>query len=510
MYNVPESIDQVVELSVSAWFYRNRTIAGFDNPARSLYVSIRELVENSLDAAETIRVFPDVRVRLTDYSSEDEEALGISSGPRVYQLSVSDNGEGISKKDITKLIGKMLTGTKYSLKQSRGTFGLGGSLALLYGQVTTQRPITVTTGRKGASDFTKIVLKLDIEKNEPIILEEAKLPKPLDVHGTDITYYLQGDWLRSKRRIIEYFNQTSMIVPYAAMRFDTPDEETYHYKRLIEKIPRTPKKTKPHPRGVDVEMLKNIISKTRAENLSTFLKRSFQKVGPATADDIIELSKLDGSKHPHELTDDELVGLMRIFESHDGFMAPSSKSLSPAGEDVLRAGMQRLNPEVMVIKKRSPSVHEGHPFIIETGVAYGGEISSGMKLYRFANRIPLLYDESSDVSSRILREMNLKNYALNTDDPLAFVVHLCSTKVPYKTVGKEYIADVDIVRREIDLGFKDCLRRLGEQVRRKKRVQQRKKRENKLEKYYDFLATILSESVGRPVTHRTLFPEEGY
>ena len=149
----------ITELSVSAWFYRNRTIAGFDNPARSLYVSIREIVENILDACEDARVLPDVSVLLRREDEADEEHDVLSSGPEIFELVVKDNGKGIRKEDIPVLIGKMLTGTKFMLKQSRGTFGLGGSLALLYGQVTTQEPIEVVSGRHGEAFGYRIVMR---------------------------------------------------------------------------------------------------------------------------------------------------------------------------------------------------------------------------------------------------------------------------------------------------------------------------------------------------------------
>jgi DNA topoisomerase-6 subunit B len=250
---------EIVELSVSSWFYRNRTIAGFDNPARSLYVSIRELLENSLDASEAAGVLPEIKVNLRRVSLERDPQDLMNSGPQLFHLTVEDNGLGIEKKNIPKLIGKMLTGTKFTHKQSRGTFGLGGSLALLYGQVTTQKPIEIITGRPGEDVRHRVILRLDIEKNSPVIIEEDTSFKKRADHGTTVKYYLMGDWLRSKKKIIDYFTQTSIIVPYASMRFDTPDQEAFSFSRVIEVLPKQPREMKPHPRGTDVEQLKKMI-----------------------------------------------------------------------------------------------------------------------------------------------------------------------------------------------------------------------------------------------------------
>ena len=160
---------------------------------------------------------------------------------------------------------------------------------------------------------------------------------------------------------------------------------------------------------------------------------------------------------------------------------PSSEiSLLPVGADVLRAGVQRLAPEFVIFRQRSPSDRGDHPFIVETGVAYGGQLTPGANVIRFANRIPLLYDERSDVSYRVVRDLKLKSYGLRQEDPLTFMMHICSTKIPYKTIGKEYIADVDAVRKEIDLGFKDCLRELSKNLRSRNRAKIHHRRGSRL------------------------------
>jgi DNA topoisomerase-6 subunit B len=197
------------------------------------------------------------------------------------------------------------------------------------------------------------------------------------------------------------------------------------------------------------------------------------------------------------------------MESFERFLPPSPKSLSPVGVEVLMAGMDRLSPELVAFRQRPPNVYEGHPFIVETGVAYGGDLNAGTNVIRFANRIPLLYDERSDVTYRVVRDLNLKNYGFRQEDPLTFLMHICSTKIPYKTVGKEYIADIDSVRREIDLGFKDCLRDLSERYRKRTKAQKYHKRETRLVSYYRFIAETLSTTTGREVQLNRLFADGG-
>ncbi len=497
----------ITELSISAWFYRNRTIAGFDNPARSLYVSVRELLENSLDACEEERVLPEVSVLLKRAYEVEEPQDVLGSSPEIFELVVKDNGKGMCKRDIPVLIGKMLAGTKFTLRQSRGTFGLGGSLALLYGQVTTQDPIEVVTGQQGEEFGHRIIMRLDIETNQPEILREETVDKSLHEKGTMISYKLQGDWIRSKKRIIDYFAKTAIIVPYASLLFETPEGDVLRYEGVIDKLPSSPRAMKPHPRGVDVELLKKMICSTRAVNMKSFMKNSFQRVGSSIAENFLTYAGMESERIPSTLDQHELVALMNALAGYDKFLPPSPKSLSPAGIDVLAAGVKRLKPEFSIFKQRAPNVHEGHPFIVETGVAFGGELEEGINIYRFANRIPLLYDERSGVTYRVVRSLNLKNYGFKQDDPLVFVMHICSTKIPYKTVGKEYIADVDIVRKEIALGFKECLREIGKRVSRRNRVHKQRRRESRLAEYYTFMAETLSSVLERNVVYTGLFDQ---
>ncbi|TFF93349.1 DNA topoisomerase VI subunit B, partial [Candidatus Thorarchaeota archaeon] len=413
------------------------------------------------------------------------------------------NGGGMEPEAIPLLLGRMLTGTKFTHKQSRGTFGLGGSLALLYGQVTTQKPIRVVTSRPGSGIENELTMRLDIEENRPTIIGKSQRVNTTNTHGTRVRFSLQGDWLRSKRKIIEYINQTSIIVPYASLLFENPDGETLAFPRVVHQMPEPPREMQPHPLGIDVEMLKKLLSETNSRTLGTFMINSFQRVGEATARSFLQEAELEYERTPDSLNTREVIDMMRAMECFEDFIAPSSDCLSPLGEGVLRAGLERLNPEYSVVTQRSPSAYEGHPFIVEVGIGYGGDVEPGM--YRFANKIPLLYDEGSDVSTKVVKELNLKHYGLKKEDPIAFLTHICSTKIPYKTVGKEYIGDVDVIRREIDLGFKDCLRRLGKRVRRRNRVKRAKKRENRLQKYYEFMSAVLSDSLKREIGADHLF-----
>ena len=480
------------EISASDFFYRNRDIAGFTNPSRAIFAAIRELVENSLDAAESLKIPPDIYVRL----SFESEA---SKDTQIYKLRVEDNGSGIQPRHIPSAFGQVLFGSKYKLKQQRGTFGLGGKMAVLYGQITTHQPAYVTSST-GLAKIYSFKLMMDIQRNRPIILDRKVMINKEQWRGTIVEFCLEGDYLRAMPKIIEYFKQTAMVNPYANLTFVDPKGRLYKFVRATTEMPEPPKETLPHPYGVDVELLQRLIQMTPYKTMLEFLRHHFHRVGEITAQKFLDFSGLSPSKNPKRLSHEEIVKLMHDLKKFREFLPPDASCLSPLGEELLKAGiMKELKPEYLVVHQRKPSTYAGHPFIVEMGIGYGGEIPKrgSFVIYRFANKIPLLYDEASDVSFRVINSMNWRRYKVSPDMPIAIVVHICSTKVPYKTVGKEFIADRSEVRREVANELREVARQLQHFLSRREHVDREKKRLSIFAKYLPKIAEFSASLAGK-------------
>jgi DNA topoisomerase-6 subunit B len=479
------------EISPADFFYRNRDIAGFTNPSRAIFASIRELVENSLDAAEFARVPPDIYARLTFGEG------GPQSG--VYKLRVEDNGSGITSRHIPSAFGQVLFGSKYKLKQARGTFGLGGTMAVLYGQITTHKPAYIVSST-GSTKVYKYRIMIDIQRNRPIILERKVLMNKERWHGTIVEFSLEGDYFRAMPKILEYLKQTALVNPYANITFVDPKGRLYKFMRVTTKMPPPPKETLPHPYGVDVETVKRLIQVTRHRNMLDFMSTHFHRVSERIAHKFLEFAGIPESKNPKKLGPQEIVKLVQMMKRFEEFRPPSASCLSPLGKELLRVGiLKELKPEFTAVCQRKPSTYAGHPFIVETAIAYGGEIpkKGDFILYRFANRIPLLYDEASDVSFRVIKNMNWRRYKVSPDMPIAVLVHICSTKIPYKTVGKEFIADRPEVKREILNGIRKATRKLKRFLSKREHVEREKRRLNIFTKYLPKIAKFSTELAGR-------------
>ncbi len=192
--------------------------------------------------------------------------------------------------------------------------------------------------------------------------------------------------------------------------------------------------------------------------------------------------------------------LVRMMKKFEGFLPPDASCLSPLGEELLKTGiLKQLRPEFTAVTQRKPSTYSGHPFIVETAIAYGGDVPSknDILVYRFANRIPLLYDEASDVSVRVIRSINWRRYKVTQDMPIAILVHLCSTKVPYKTVGKEFIADRPEVKNEILNGIRQVARQLRRFLTKREHVAREKRRLTVFSKYLPKIAKFSTELAGK-------------
>ncbi|RLG02654.1 MAG: DNA topoisomerase VI subunit B [Thaumarchaeota archaeon] len=480
-------------ISPADFFYRNRDIAGFSSPARSLYMSIRELVENSLDAAEVGRIPPNIIVELSSEGDSEE-------GADVYRLRVEDNGIGVDPEHIPRAFGMVFYGSKYGYKQSRGTFGLGGTMALLYGQITTNKPATVISSQ-GGSKAHKFVLMIDIVKNEPKILKHEVVENKRKWHGTIIEFYLEGDYSNSKSKIIQYFTHTAMANPHASIMFIDPRGRLYYYPRVAHKVPDPPQESLPHPVGVDVETMSRLLAITKERTMLGFLMKNFQKVGGKTARDILSLAEIPESKSPKKLTHGEVTRLVEAIKRYGRFRSPDPSSLSPIGRELLETGIRAmLNPEFLYVVERPPSSYSGYPFIVEVGLAYGGSIpqSDTVQLYRFANKIPLLYDERADVAWKVVSErIDWSTYKVRFPAPLAVITHICSPKIPYKTVGKEAVADRPEVERELVAAVREAARALRLYLGKVERREIARRKLDIYARYLPLIAKYSAELAGR-------------
>ena len=476
-------------ISPADFFYRNREIAGFSNPSRATYTAVRELLENSMDACEAQRVPPDVYLRITEMEEKRD------SDTNFYKLRIEDNGTGVPPEHIPMAFATVFYGSKYTLKQARGTFGLGGTMAVLYGQITTHKPVQVISSTGG--EIHEFTMMIDIQNNQASILKHNIRDNPSGWRGTALELQMEGDYSRIMYRLIEYLKQTAMVNPYADITYVDPRGRLYKFERGTEKLPPLPESVKPHPHGVDVETVRRLIAETKTRNMKDFMMEHFQGVGTVTSEKFLDLAGISGKAKPKTLSPEDIVKLVRATREYSGFKRPDSSCLSPIGEELLETGIKKeLNlgdEDYIKVVTRKPSTYLGFPFIVEAAVATGKTVRKthgpGTTIYRFANRIPLLFDESSGVVWKAAnKNINWKTYKVDSDTSLVIAVHVCSTKIPYKSVGKEYMADQPEVEREVTNAIREAARGVRRYFNRRYRIARERRRMNVFGKYLPVIA----------------------
>ncbi|MHA1910562.1 MAG: DNA topoisomerase VI subunit B, partial [Candidatus Kariarchaeaceae archaeon] len=521
----PVKAEVTQQASPARFFNDNRAIAGFGNSTRAVFTSVRELVENGLDAAETRGIAPVMDIKLMKLSQEEISALldvkGFEAkrGEDFLRLSCKDNGIGVEHSQIPFLFGRVLTGSKYGARQTRGRFGLGAKMCLLYSMSTLHLPIEIKSRHFLSEDTSVYNLMIDLEENQPIILLEEVLtpdhPDAFDGPGTEITVSFTGAWNRAKSHVKEYFHQLAIITPYANIKVELPPEDEedeidiFSFESVIDDLPKSPEEAKIHPYGCDITYFNGELATTTEDTLAKFLCEQFEGVNLKIAEGFFNELNIDPDKHPNELSVKEIRrivvdGFQRAFaESKEmtrkrdrvfKFEDPRGDVLSPLGANRLRKGLEKeLNPTFVEAITRAPRAYSGHPFIIEAALGYGGKVSSEAAqkavsdnkiIYRYANRIPLIFSSSNDVIYQAVQEIKWSDYGLTRQsDPLAIAVSLVSTKIPFPETSKEYISNVSEIAEEVQLALLQLGRRLKTFLTKAKRSRRERARQSRFNRY---------------------------
>jgi len=403
------------DISVSEFFAKNRHLLGFDSPRKALLTSVKEAVDNSLDACEEAGILPEIWVHI--------EQVG-ESGSR-YRMGVQDNGPGIVRKQIPLIFGKLLYGSKFHrLRMSRGQQGIGISAAGMYGVLTTGKPVRIIskTGPKDRAHYYE--LRIDTKTNQPEILngkgEGVEIPAgkaggdlmakhaiewvaendrgEAIEHGTRVTIEMEAKFQRGRGSVEEYLEQTAISNPHARIHFLGPDGQERILERSTDDLPPEPKEIKPHPYGVELGRLVTMLQEQPKLTVAQFLTQSFSRVSHGTAKKICDAAKLSTRVTTGKLGRGEADALYKAIQE-TRIPPPATDCLVPIGEQRLLAGLRQVVPgEFFTAATRPPSVYRGNPFVIEAALAYGGGVSA-QKITREA-----LGEMAAESDARSLRQ----------------------------------------------------------------------------------------------------------
>ncbi len=561
------------DISVSEFFAKNRHLLGFDNPRKALLTTVKEAVDNSLDACEEAGILPDITVIIEDLQPD----RGREAKQSRYRVSVVDNGPGIVRKQVENIFGRLLYGSKFHrLKMSRGQQGIGISAAGMYGLITTGKPMVIHTKPKANQPAHHIELAMNTKTNRAEVTEDSEtkdfpperflnltsgtrelgakgefLSQDVYVTGTSVSIELEGRYQKGRGSVDEFLELTAIANPHARITFVPPSKVSEEeedvpllkrgkptaasieagdsqgeapkpvqpevttetggvilHPRAVEELPPETKEIMPHPRGIELGILLQMLKEAEIEKpgytLYNFLQDKFSRVSSASAGQFCEkIGKTSRTK----VADIDHATAEKLFkELQDSKLPPPpTDCLAPIGVQQLLKGMFKgVRAEFYAASSREAAVYRGRPFLIESAIAFGGELPGDepARVIRFANRVPLLFQQSACSSFRAVSETNWRNYDLQQPrgavpvGALVIMLHMASVWVPFTSESKEAIADYDEIRKEMKLALMECGRKLGSYLNKRLKMRREAERRDIFERYIGEIAKACGEITG--------------
>jgi DNA topoisomerase-6 subunit B len=548
------------EISISEFFTKNRHLLGFDNPSKALLTTIKEAVDNSLDACEEAGILPEITIEVRDLALDAKGEGEPTKGEGRFVVVVEDNGPGIVKAQAPKIFGKLLYGSKFHrLKQSRGQQGIGISAAAMYGQLTTGQPIRVTSKIGKGKPAHYFEIQIDTRKNNPVVTRDEQLDAWHQDHGTRVELEIVADWRTGQRYVNRYVEHSALSNPHCTLHYVRPRAAKLSFPRATEELPKEAVEIKPHPHGVELGALMIMAGDSRSHDVKGFLQSAFSRVSATVADEILKRAAFKGRVRPRDVAGDrDLAARLHKAISDTRIMNPPTHCLSPIGDELMRRGLisflsvvetegpeadEQLDLDSAAKKKsskkekaakaaapevpdappeegvekikghnyfiatvtRPPKVYRGNPFQVEVGLAYGGSwpADKPVELFRFANRVPLLFQKGACGMTEAVVKTDWRNYLLSQPKgslpvgPMALLVHIASVWVPFTSEAKEAVAHYPEITREIQLAAQECGRKLASHIRKKKHADYQAQRRSIFELYIQEVATSIGKITDR-------------
>ncbi len=500
------------QVAISEFFEKNKHFLGFDSLVRSLITAVKEAVDNSLDACEEARILPDIRVKVTKIDDKKD----------IIELQTEDNGPGIPKRSIEKVFGQLLFGSRFhAIRQSRGQQGIGITGVVMYSQLTTGRKTHVRSKIATETSAAVVDIGLDTRKNKATKANEDReiweLPDgSLKEHGLEITCRMKAKYQRGRQSVYQYLRMTSIVNPHADITFEDPDGETHHWPRVTERLPRKVESIKPHPHGIHLGTLQRMCTEATDNRMTSFLYKNFSGVSTRAAKELLAAADIDEKAKPKSLKPENYRALIEAFQGERllnekpvKLLNPPTNCLSPIEELLIKKGLSKtIDSRFVTTMTRAPTVTQGNPFQVEVGLIFGDGMAADkpVEVLRFANRVPLMYQQGGCLLTKAIESVDWRQYGLDQaggrgvpKGPAAILIHLASTNVQFTSEAKEALADNEEVLDEVRKAMLEMGRGLRKHLEKKKKMA---KTQEKFELVNDIIPAIAAKSAAildRPV-----------
>ncbi len=500
------------QVAISEFFEKNKHFLGFDSLTRSLITAVKEAVDNSLDACEEARILPEIRVQITK----------IDDKKNIVELKSEDNGPGIPQRSIEKVFGQLLFGSRFhAIRQSRGQQGIGITGVVMYSQLTTGRKTHVRSKIATEASAAIVDIGLDTRKNKATKSNESReiWERPdgsFKEHGLEVTTRMKAKYQKGRQSVYQYLRMTSIVNPHADITFIDPEGQTHHWPRVTERLPTKVESIKPHPHGIHLGTLQRMCTESTDSRMTVFLRNNFSGMSTRAAKELLEVAEINEKAKPKSLKPDQYRALLEAFQGERTLnnkpvklLNPPTNCLSPIEELLIKKGLSKtIDSRFVTTMTRAPTVTQGNPYQVEVGLIFGEGMLADkpVEVLRFANRVPLMYQQGGCLLTKAIESVDWRQYGLDQaggrgvpKGPAAILVHLASTNVQFTSEAKEALADNNEVLDETRKALLEMGRGLRKHLEKKKKMA---KTQEKFELVNDIIPAIAEKSaqiLGRPV-----------
>tara|TARA_B000000532_G_scaffold74733_1_gene59637 strand:+ start:1596 stop:3671 length:2076 start_codon:yes stop_codon:yes gene_type:complete len=496
------------QIAISEFFEKNKHFLGFDTLNRAIITAVKEAVDNSLDACEEARILPDITIEIRRVPKKKDHLI----------LIAKDNGPGIPQKSIENVFGKLLYGSRFhAIRQSRGQQGIGITGVVMYSQLTTGKQTYVKSKISSESTAIEVNLGIDTRKNKAVKFSQERViwteEDQIIEHGLMIRTEMKAKFQRGSQSIGQYLKMTSIVNPHANIKFryvnsDGEIEIDEFWKRATRNLPTPVNSIKPHPHGIHLGQLQRMLKDSEERKLTSFLRQNFSGVSSRAAKEVCTKAGLNDGAKPKLLKTEQINQLLEAC-SNVKFLPPPTNCLSPIEDLLIKKGLSKtIDSKFVTTLTRSPRVTSGNPYQIEVGLIFGGSIPSDqqVQLLRFANRVPLMYQQGGCLLTQAISSVDWRQYGLEQSGgkgvpkgPATILVHLASTNVQFTSEAKEAVASNEDVLQEIRKALLELGRNLRRHMKKKKKMAKAQEKFDLINDILPAIAEKASSLLNKPI-----------
>ena len=471
---------------------------GFSSLTKAVLTTLKEAVDNSLDACEENGICPELTIEI--------EKLGKGGGRNadLIRIYVEDNGPGLKPELLPKVFGEYLASSKFGRGQcSRGQQGIGISAATTWAQLTNASGVQVKSKTSSMKKAVSMLIDVDIKGNRGVAKNKDTFDWGDKKHGTAIEFRIDGRLqLNGDGGILTYLEGTSLVNPHLTMNYKVLDQDWVNIERVTNEVPHIPPPALPHPHTMKLGEFMTHALLFGNISLKKFLKTAFSRISETSLKDFNKngLKKSLLNVGLSKISEKEYKSIFKIIQSTD-LMSPSTSSVLTVGEAGLAKSISRLGEvDFFSVVTRKPKICDFKPVVVEVAIARflnRGKEEDSIQLLRFANRVPLQFDKSACAITRAAESVNWKSYGLSQSKnslpqgPYVFAISVTSPFIKFKNASKETIDSSDELIEEIRRALMQAGQKLSRHIKREAKAADLERKKKYIEKFGPILVNGL-------------------